>query len=240
MDRMTGVSEPHFILARDLGLNTIRTKGYEHIDLDLASNQAHAICGEHGSGKIELLLTLAGRMHRSEGDLHVAGIDATTLRGVNKVRKLAALGFFDNVNDVERVLRVRTVTSAELSLAGVRSNRAACEEYLDRWGLSQVADSNIEELTSYEYHRLGIALAMAQSPQVLAVQDVERDLTEHQAHKLVDELRELAATQGVTVVCGVTDYDLAACFDTATCITDGARAQQAAYLRRYGMAREVA
>jgi ABC-type branched-subunit amino acid transport system ATPase component len=173
-------------------------------------------------------------MHRTEGSLRVAGIDADTLRGVNQLRRKASLGFFDNVNEVEHVLSVHTVTAAELSIAGKPANRAATQEFLRTWGLDGVSRSNIESLTSYDYHLLGIALGMAWDPELLAVSDVERDLTEHQSLKLVDVLRGIAREKGVCVVCGVTDYDLAQNFDTVTCLTDTARAQQAAYLRKHG------
>ena len=83
------------------------------------------------------------------------------------------------------------------------------------------------------------ALAMAHDPKLLCVQDIERDLTEHEAHQLCSLLRDLASKRGVTVVCGVIDYDLGACFDTVTCITDETRAQQGAWLRKH-QAREVA
>lgn len=238
MEGTSSTRDPHFIVARDLGLATLRISAYEHVNLDLASGQAHALCAENKSGKTELLLTLAGRMHRSTGELSIAGIDASSLRGVDKVRRIAGLGFFDNVNDVERVLRVRTVASAELSLAGKRSNRAATMDYLSEWGLDGLAESNIEDLTSYEYHRLGIALGMAQDPQILVVSDVERDLTEHQSQLLVDELRQLARDRGVTVVCGVIDFDLATRFDSVTCLTEASRSQQAAWRRLHF--REVA
>ena len=50
---------------------------------------------------------------------------------------------------------------------------------------------------------------------------------------------EIYRGMGTTVVCGVTDYDLAAQFDSATCLSEGARAQRDAYLRRHAE-REVA
>lgn len=233
MEFSSVASDPHFVVARGLGLNTLRVKGYSGVDLDIAQGSAHALCGEHKCGKEELLLTLAGRMHRSEGSLRVGGIDANTLRGVDRVRKIAGLGFFEHVNDVERVLRVSTVTSAELSLAGKPSRRAATDAYLERWGLLDVRSATIEELPAYLYDRLGIALGMAGDPQVLVVSDIERDLTDHESHKLADELCGLAHTTGTTVVCGVTDFDLAACFDGATCLTEDACRQRDAFYRKH-------
>ena len=222
-----------FVWAEDLSLGDLRMKAYQHVNLKLARGGAHAICAEDKGGTTELLLTLAGRMHPSSGSCSVAGNDISRLRGMHAVRKIASLAFIENVNEVERVLRVRTIASAELGLAGMRSNAAATREFLDAWELGAYYDSTIEELPRFVYDRLGIALAMAHDPQLLLVQDIERDLTEHESLKLCDELCRLAHDKGITVVCGVIDYDLARHFDTATCITDASRAQQAVWMRNH-------
>lgn len=222
-----------YIEAHDLCLSDLRMKAYQHVDLALGAGEAHAICAEDKGGKTELLLTLAGRMHPSSGTCQVDGHDVRTIRGMRAVARHSTLAFFENVNDVERVLRVRTITSAELGLAGKRSDSASTRAFLAKWELLEYADSTIEELPRHVYDLLGIALAMAHDPELLVVADIERDMTEHQSEKLAAQLCALAHEHGVTVVCGVLDYDLATCFDTATCITDDARAQQQAWARRH-------
>ena len=225
-------ADQHLVVAQGLGMRGVRGTAYQGVDLDLAAGQAHAICAENKGGKTELLLTLAGRMLASEGSLTIADIDARHLRGLDKIRPLTGLGFFERVNDVERFLRVRTVVSAELSLAGKPSNRAATEEYLSRWGLADCATAVVDDLERSDFDQLGFALGMAGDPVILVVGDIERDLTEHQSNILADRLRDLAHSEGVCVICGVNDYDLAARFDTAYCLTDDARAQRAAWERK--------
>ena len=222
-----------FIEAHDLSLGDLRMKAYQQVNLSLAQGEAHAICAEDKGGKSELLLTLAGRMHPTQGTCMVDGNDISRLRGMRAVRKFSALAFFEHVNDVERVLRVRTIASAELGLAGKGSRGQQTRDFLAQWGLLDVADATIEDLSRYDYDRLGIALAMAHDPSLLLVDDVERDLTDHETLKLCDELCDLAHDRGITVVCGVFDYDLALRFDTATCITERARAQQQAWRRKH-------
>ena len=226
-------AERPFIQARGLSQLSPRVKSYENVDIDVAAGTAHALCAADNSGKTELLLTLAGRMRPTRGTLTVGGVSADTLVGLAHVRPFASLGFFENVNDVEKVLRVRVVASAELGLAGKRSGHAATRAFLERWGLADVADTSIEELDRYTFDRLGIALGMAHDPRLLVVDDIESSLTEHQSHKLIAELRDVAHTTGTTICCGVTDYDLAVLFDGATCINDDARAQAAAWARKH-------
>ena len=222
-------ADQHLVVAQGLGMRGVRGTAYQGVDLDLAAGQAHAICAENKGGKTELLLTLAGRMLASEGSLTIADIDARHLRGLDKIRPLTGLGFFERVNDVERFLRVRTVVSAELSLAGKPSNRAATEEYLSRWGLADCANAVVDDLERCDFDWLGIALGMAGDPVILVVGDIERDLTEHQSNNLADRLCDIAHSKGICVICGVNDYDLAARFDIAYCLTEDARAQRAAW-----------
>ena len=167
MDRMPIERDEHFIVARDLGVNTVRIKSFSHVDLDLASGRAHAVCAEHHGGKTELLLTLAGRMHRTEGTLTVAGIDATALSRLKRVRAIAGLAFFERVNEVEQNLRTSTVVSAELSLAGKPAGRAEANAFLGAWGLGELADKTVSELAAYDYDLLGNGMYSMMSSSVL-------------------------------------------------------------------------
>ena len=220
-----------YIEAHQLSLADLRMKAYQDVDLAFNKAEASAVCAQDKGGKTELLLTLAGRMRPTSGSCMVGGNDVCTLAGMRKVRKQASLAFFENINDVERVLKVRTIVSAELGLAGKRSNKAATLEFCREWSLADVADQIIEDLPRPTYDMLGIALAMAHDPKILVVDDIERDMTEHESARLADRLCDLAHERGVTVVCGVLDYDLAARFDRVACITDEARAQQKAWMR---------
>ena len=221
-----------YIEAHQLSLADLRMKAYQNVDLAFNRAEASAVCAQDKGGKTELLLTCAGRMRPSSGSCMVGGQDVRTLAGMRRVRKHAALAFFENVNDVERVLKVRAIVSAELGLAGKPSNKAATLEFCREWGLGDVADQIIEDLPRPSYNVLGIALAMAHDPKILVVDDIERDMTEHESICLAERLCELAHERGVTVVCGVLDYDLAARFDNVACITDEARAQQSAWMHK--------
>ena len=226
-------SQPHYIVARNLTLANRIYRAYENVSLDFASGKAHAVCAENKKGKSELLLTLAGRMLPSSGLCTVAGIDVTRLTGIIKLRKIAGLGFFENVNEVQKGLALHSVVSAELGLVGKHSTGEDLDRYIQAWGLAEFADTNIDDLDRFTYDLLGVALGMAGDPKILVVDDIEADLTEHQSHKMVDLLRQLARQTGTTVVCGVTDYDLAVRFDNVACITDDARSQAAAWSSKH-------
>ncbi|WP_214408549.1 ATP-binding cassette domain-containing protein [Sphaerisporangium fuscum] len=90
------------ILASGLSLKGGHGWVYRDIDLDVAAGSLLALVGESGSGRTSLLLTLAGRMRPTDGTLAVAG--QTKL---HRIRRLAALGLVDGVNDLDEGLSVR-------------------------------------------------------------------------------------------------------------------------------------
>lgn len=218
------------IHAQALTMKTARMTAYKDINLDLAAGQAHALLAEHKAGKRELLLTLAGHMLASSGELTIGGLNAHSVKGLHTIKKLSGLGWFSHVNELEKVLRVRTCISAELGLMGKKSNRVATDAYLEQWGLLDVAEKNLEELDRMTYDLVGIALGMAGNPKLLVVQEIERDLTELQTLQLIDILYEISHSRGATVVCGMCDYGLASKFDSISCLTEAARAQRDAVL----------
>ena len=201
-----GPDDP-YIVATDLSLRHPLRSAYRHVDLTVARGSLCAVVGENGSGKCELLLTLAGRMRQTGGKLEVGGYPLPLRAG--KVRKLSGLGFFEKVNEVQPSLSVRSVTAAELNLNSRRSGRKATMAYLEQWGLADRARDRVESLRRMDYVRFGIALGMACDPGLLVVDDIESDLTHRQSVELLDELREIAHEGGVTVVVSITDPELA-------------------------------
>ncbi len=219
------VGEP-LIVARGLTLKMPFRQSYGDVDLDILRGELCAVVAENNMGKTELLLSVAGRMKPTSGTLTVAGWPLPRKR--SHVRKMSGMGFFDRVNDIQPVLSVRSVVSAELNLYSRRSGRRSVEQYLEDWGFSHIAKTKVEELDRFTYVRLGIALGMVGDPLILIVDDIESDLTRHESEKLMDELKALAHNRGMTVVVACTDYDLALYADKVVPLSDWARGQEKA------------
>ncbi len=185
--------------------------------MDIPRAKATAICGEDGSGKTSLLLTLAGRMASNEGSLSVDDLELPKARG--KVQRLSGLGFFEHVNEVQPNLSIQALVAAELGLYGLRSNKEDAQGYLDRWGLLDKASTRAGELTAEDRVRFGIALGMVSEPEMLAVDDIEQRLTHHQSRKLMQYLCNLAR-DGLTVLVACTEYEIARGADAVVLLSE--------------------
>lgn len=202
---------PLFARARDLGLRTMLGCPYAGMDIDVHKGELTALRGRNGSGKTALLLTLAGRMAHTQGSLEIMGATMPKQRG--HVQRHVGLGLIKGVNDLQDNLPVASVVSAEFELYGRRGRRENVAAYLDEWRLAGVARTRVKDLSKESLVRLGIALAMVNNPEAIAVDDVEDQLTRVQSERLVRLLSDIAHNRGIAVMVACTERDLAALAD---------------------------
>ncbi len=202
----SAAAEP-FIVAEGLGLRSPLGKPFSDVNLRVPLGSFVAVTGEHGAGKTPLILTLAGRMKFNRGSLTVGGYKLP--HGGGKVRRMAGLGLFSGLNDLETNLKVRSVTAAELELFKKRHRKDDVQAYLDAWSLGHTFNMRVRELSEPEVVRLGIALGMASGPKILVVDDVEHSLNHDQTRELVGILEELAHTRNMIVIVALTEPSFA-------------------------------
>lgn len=195
--------ERPFIQARDLGIRTLIGSPYQNVSLSIPRDTFAIICGEHGSGKTALLLTLAGHMVPSKGSLIVG--DYEFPRELNKVAKISGLGIFQGLNDLEENIPCLSLLRAELNLYGKPNRKGVAIDYLDRWGLAHIQNMYVRDLTQIDLVRFGIALGMAKDPALLVVDDLERELTLDQIEQVTAMLQHIAHDLHKVVVAGCTE-----------------------------------
>ncbi|WP_449065103.1 ATP-binding cassette domain-containing protein [Planomonospora algeriensis] len=178
---------------------------YRDVDFDAPASSLTALAGQAGSGRTGLLLTLAGRMRPTAGVLTVAGHTRP-----REIRRVAALGLVDGVNDLEGSLTVREHVHEQSRglLWNARSaGRAAAA--LERAGLDLSPDDRtlVRELGREQRVRLGVALALLDEPGLLVLDNVDAGLPADRCDALWETLRDLAA-RGLTVVASCTESPL--------------------------------
>lgn len=208
-----------FIVAKGLGLKTPMGTPYWDVNVEVPLGTLLAVTGVHGAGKTPLLMTLAGRMRFTKGSLVIDGNNLP--KGSRKARKQAGLGLFRGLNDFEMNLKVRSVTAAELELFKKPHRKADVSAYLAGWGLEQLADLKVRELSEPDLVLLGIALGMAGDPKILAVDDVEHSLTHEQTRSLLATLRKLVDERNIIVMVALTEPSFASCADQVITLERG-------------------
>ncbi|MET9064308.1 ATP-binding cassette domain-containing protein [Streptosporangium sandarakinum] len=185
------------VRAADLSLKGDHGWAYRDVTLHVGPGCVTAITGQAGSGRTSLLLTLAGRMKPTGGTISVSGHTSP-----KAIRRIAALGLVDGVNDLEKALSVGEhlhERSPGLLRRGRQEARAA--RALELAGLDLPPDDRtlVRDLGREQRIRLGIALALLDEPGLLVVDNIDIGVTADQQEAIWRTLSDLAGL-GLTIV----------------------------------------
>jgi biotin transport system ATP-binding protein len=186
--------------------------------VDLAVDEARvSVVGANGSGKSTLLRLLNGLVHPTHGTVTVDGLD--TVKDGARVRRRVAFGFTDPLSQLVMPTGREDV---ELSLRRLHRSRAerrgAGEQVLARFGLTELADQSVYDLSGGERQLLALAVVLATEPSVLVL-DEPTTLLDRRNTTL---LRQTLAALPQTVLVATHDLDLALDADR-TLVVDNAR-----------------
>jgi len=158
------------VSARSLGLRTRRGWVFRDVTLDLAPGELRALAGPAGSWRTSLLLALAGRFKITDGRLDRHGH--------------AALAYVPGVTDPDPNLTV----AEHLAERSLLLRRPVAPVALD----GHLLERRGRDLSPLDRHRLGLALARLENPDLIAVDDADTGLSTDERAELWKDLRALA------------------------------------------------
>jgi iron complex transport system ATP-binding protein len=172
-----------------------------------------ALLGPNGAGKSTLLRAVTGARHEGQvliDDVPLGEYDRATLaRRVAVVPGQSRVAFPLRVEELVALGRI----PHEHPLLGPRAvDRAAIDTAIERVGIGDLRHRDVRELSLGERQLAVLAMAVAQGPRLLLLDEptVHLDL-KHQV-KVMELLRDLAVRDGVTVVAVMHDINLSAHF----------------------------
>ncbi len=164
----------------------------DHIDLDIAPNEIHALLGENGAGKSTLMKILYGFYQPDEGDILVRDKKVTLKSPVDAIR--AGIGLVS-----QHFSLVPTFTVAENIVLGFENahilNRDALNQRVAdtarQHGFSIDPTAIIRNLSVGQQQRVEILKALYRQCRVLILDEPTAVLTPRDATALFDTLRQL-------------------------------------------------
>jgi putative ABC transport system ATP-binding protein len=190
----------------------------DHLTLELPQGEFTSLMGPSGSGKSTLLNLIAGLDDPDSGSVVVAGQLLAKLRDHERAAlRLRQIGFVFQEFNLLPELTVEENISWPLEFA--RHPRAEVKSRTAD-ALRQVEVAGCErrypaELSGGEQQRVAIARAIAPRPTILLADEPTGNLDSRTGEAILDLLRSLNATHGVTVVM-VTHNVLAAAYGDRT------------------------
>ncbi|MBI3782775.1 MAG: ABC transporter ATP-binding protein [Deltaproteobacteria bacterium] len=175
----------------------------DNLSTEVMEGEFVSLMGPSGSGKTTLLNLIAGLDIPDSGWVKIDGTDLRTLRDrqLSKLR-LHTIGFVFQSFNLLPAFRVEENVSWPLDLCGHKRAevRRRTAEALQRVGIVGCERRYPAELSGGEQQRVAIARAIATGPSILLADEPTGNLDSHTGETILDLLRNLNDSEGVTIV----------------------------------------
>jgi branched-chain amino acid transport system ATP-binding protein len=193
----------------------------DHVSLDVAEGELHAIIGPNGAGKTTLISQLTGHLSPHSGRVLLGGRDITDLPAYRRCALGLARSFqitsllldFTVADNVALAAQAHAGTSFRF-FANARKEkglRDAAHAALDRVGLAHRADVVVNRLSHGERRELELAVALASKPKLLLLDEPMAGLGVTESQRMVKLLQELRKEVSIVLV----EHDMPAVFALA-------------------------
>ena len=196
------------------------------VDLEVTAGETVALLGANGSGKTTLLGVMAGTIQATGGTVELEGVEIGDRDRAEIARSVAVL---PQSLDLPPGFRVAEVVAMGRTPHGTSrfgwgdDDHRAVEDALRDADAQDLADRPVTELSGGERQRVLVALALAQEPSLLLLDEPTSHLDVAHAASLLASLSRLQRARGVTVIAVLHDLVLAATWAPRVAVLDGGR-----------------
>jgi branched-chain amino acid transport system ATP-binding protein len=197
----------------------------ENVTLDVYPGELHAIIGPNGAGKTTLIGQLTGELKPDAGRIRFDGRDITalptfqrSLLGLARSFQITSLFLdFTALDNVALAVQANAGHSFHFwrDARGEAELREPARAALARVGLAHRADVMAANLSHGEHRLLEFAMALANQPRVLLLDEPMAGLGPEESARLVEMLRALKRDLPILLV----EHDMEAVFALADRIT---------------------
>ncbi len=181
------------------------------IDLAIERGERVAILGPNGSGKTTLLKLVLGLLHPGEGEVYFEGRILGGMSRRNLARAMAMIP--------QELFVPYALTASDVVLLGrtpylrrfrgpTREDRAAVQAAMAATDVLPSAGRPYNQLSGGERQRVLLALALAQKPRLLLLDEPTRHLDLSHQLRILSLIRHLNVERGLTVLSSIHDLNL--------------------------------
>ena len=197
----------------------------EDINLAVKAGEMVGLLGPNGSGKSTLIKLASGILKPKRGEVR---LDGNTVRALSRrfiasnvavVPQRFHMPFAFNVSEV--VMLGRTPFFKALADES-DEDRQVVDNALELVGIDGLAERRFDELSGGERQKVILAMALAQQPRLLLLDEPTVHLDIAHQMEIVELVRELNMGRGLTVIAAMHDLNLAALyFDRLVVLKEG-------------------
>ena len=198
-------------VSRRFPLDHNEVRALDEASLRVARGEFLAIAGPSGSGKTTLLNLIGCIDKPTSGRIVLDGEDTTKLTATQTTAlRRRKLGFVFQTFNLIPVFTASENVEYPLLIQGVAAGerRRRVAEALDSVGLAQRAKHRPDLLSGGERQRVSVARAIVHRPSLILADEPTANLDTHNATQLIDLMRELNRSLGLTFIFSTHDQRL--------------------------------
>jgi len=217
----------------------IEVVALQGLDLTVEDGELMAIIGNSGSGKSTLLNMLGALDRPSAGQLRVAGHDLLKFDAKQTVKyQRETVGFVwqNNARNLIPYMSALENVEVPMMITG-RAKRTRAKELLEMVDMSHRANSKLAQLSGGEQQRVAIAIALANSPQLILADEPTGAVDTRTGRQILETMRRVNRELGTTIVIVTHDIGLQHSVDRVVAIRDGRTSSE--FVRRQSYREEL-
>ena len=183
------------------------------LSVAVGAGEMLAVLGPNGSGKTTLLRTVAGTLRADAGTVSVLGREIGAWSRLALARRVAVLPQSLALPDgfrVAELVEMGRAPHATRWFGASTQDAEAVERALTDAGALELAERHPDELSGGEQQRVLVAMALAQEPELLLMDEPTLHLDVGQQATLLATVGRLRSRRGLTVIAVLHDLNLAA------------------------------
>ena len=207
---------------RDLTLAYGARRAVDGVSARVDAAEMVALLGPNGAGKSTLLRAVSANGYggdpggaRQSGQVLIDDVPLHEYDGASLARIVAVVPGQSRVAfplRVEELVALGRIPHEHPLLGPRASDRAAIDAAIERVGISALRGRDVRELSLGERQLAVLAMAVAQAPRLLMLDEPTVHLDLRHQVKVMELLRDLATRDGVTILAVMHDINLAAHF----------------------------
>lgn len=164
----------------------------DHVDLNIARGEIHALLGENGAGKSTLVKMLFGSLEPNSGQIFWNG-EPVRITSPGVAKKLGIGMVFQHFSLFEALTAAENIALSLDDGSPIGSIAAKARALSYSYGLPLDPDSLVGDLSVGERQRIEIIRCLLQAPQLIILDEPTSVLTPQEADKLFETLDRLRA-----------------------------------------------
>ncbi len=196
----------------------------KNISFEIMDGETLAISGSSGCGKSTLLHIISGLENTSSGEIFIDNVNISYLNEIELCNlRLEKIGFIYQFHHLIKELNVSENISLPLLLK--KTDRGEIErkvnEIIEKVGLSERKNFQIDKLSGGERQRVAIARAIINNPKIIFADEPTGNLDSKNAKNIFSLLKDIANFNNTSLIIATHDNDLSKVLDKKIIIENG-------------------